>query len=59
MALDRQAELDGGNVAVTSSHGVVSLIGTVRSWAERDAALSAAWATPGVVKVEDRLSVIS
>jgi osmotically-inducible protein OsmY len=33
------------------------LTGRVRSWAERDAAVAAAWAAPGVRDVDDRIEV--
>jgi osmotically-inducible protein OsmY len=35
----------------------VSLTGTVRSWSEHDAALAAAWAAPGVSRVQDNVTV--
>lgn len=42
---------------IATSAGSLTIIGTVRSWAERDEAIAAAWATPGVVAVEDRITV--
>jgi osmotically-inducible protein OsmY len=56
-ALARDAKLDAGNIAVSSSHGKVTLTGSVRSWSERDAAVAAAWSAPGVINVDDRLRV--
>lgn len=56
-ALERDARLDADNIAVSSSHGSVTLTGSVRSWSERDAAVAAAWSAPGVVNVDDRLNV--
>jgi osmotically-inducible protein OsmY len=56
-ALQPDALLDANNVAVTSANGVVTLTGNVRSWSERDAAVAAAWAAPGVTDVRDRLTV--
>jgi osmotically-inducible protein OsmY len=44
-------------VEVESAGGKVTLRGSVRSWAERDAALDAAWAAPGVTAVDDRLEI--
>jgi len=35
----------------------VTLAGTVRSWAEHDDAIAAAWNAPGVVDVIDDLTV--
>ena len=56
-ALERDAKLDAGNVKVESTNGAVQLSGSVRSWAERDAAVDAAWAAPGVSTVKDDLRV--
>jgi osmotically-inducible protein OsmY len=58
-ALKRSAEVDSKNVIVETSDGSVTLRGKVRSWAEHDDALSAAWAAPGVTKVVDHLSISS
>jgi Predicted periplasmic or secreted lipoprotein len=56
-ALKRSAEVDSKRVVVETSDGSVTLRGEVRSWAEHDDALSAAWAAPGVAKVVDHLSI--
>ena len=57
-AMERDAKLDSGGVRVESAdNGTVKLTGSVRSWAERDAAVGAAWAAPGVNSVDDDLSV--
>ena len=42
---------------MTVENGVVTLEGEVPSWQEREDAESAAWAAPGISKVEDRLIV--
>jgi osmotically-inducible protein OsmY len=56
-ALERDAELDADSIAVSRSHGKVTLAGSARSWSERDAAVAAAWSAPGVINVDDRLRV--
>jgi osmotically-inducible protein OsmY len=56
-ALERDATLDADNIAVSSSHGRVTLTGSVRSWSEHDTAVAAAWSAPGVITVDDRLRV--
>jgi osmotically-inducible protein OsmY len=57
-AFRRDAMLDAGRVTVTIADvGRVALGGRVQSWREREAAARAAWSAPGVVAVEDRISV--
>jgi osmotically-inducible protein OsmY len=56
-AFKRNASLDAEGISVESSHGTVTVSGVVRSWAEHDEALDAAWAAPGVTKVRDHLAV--
>jgi osmotically-inducible protein OsmY len=56
-AFRRSAEIDAKNVRVEAHDGVVTLSGRVHSLGEREAAEQAAWAAPGVTKVEDRLLV--
>jgi osmotically-inducible protein OsmY len=51
--------VDADNIVVTTSPGTVTLSGTVRSWAERDAAIAGAWAAPDVRTVHDHLTVSS
>lgn len=53
----RNAALDAGRIQVTMSNGEVTLTGRLRSLAEHDDALAAAWATPGVKYVIDRIMV--
>ena len=58
-ALTRSAEADAQRITVdTTPGGSVTLRGTVHSWAERGEAVRAAWATPGVLKVEDQLTYV-
>jgi osmotically-inducible protein OsmY len=57
-ALKRSAEIDARRISVSACEGKVILTGNVRSWAERHDAERAAWAAPGVMEVDDRVSVI-
>jgi len=57
-ALKRSAETDAEHIKVDTSDGKVTLKGTVSSWAEREEAERAAWAAPGVTKVEDLITVL-
>ena len=56
-AFTRDAKLDADDLAVATSNGTVTLTGTVHSWSERDTAVAAAWAAPGVTLVDDLLTV--
>jgi hypothetical protein len=56
-ALRRAAEIDTTHVTVETNGGEVILGGTVRSWAQRQEAERAAWAAPGVAKVDNRIVV--
>lgn len=57
-ALKRRAEGDAGRIMVDTSDGQVTLTGSVHSWLELKEAENAAWATPGVRSVEDRLAIV-
>jgi len=56
-ALTRNAKADAKGISVETSDGTVTLRGTVRSWSERADAERAAWAAPGVIRVNDQLVV--
>ena len=57
-ALDRYALIpDDSDVAADTRANTVTLSGHVRTWAEHDAAMNAAWMTRGVYLVRDNLSV--
>jgi len=56
-AFKRSAKLDAEDLTVATSNGTVTLSGSVRSWSEHDDAIAAAWAAPGVRKVDDRITV--
>ena len=56
-ALKRSAELDAQRITVETRGDTVILRGTVRSWAERQEAERAAWATPGVAVLENHITI--
>ena len=57
-ALDRSALVpDDSDVEVDTSGNVVKLTGHVRTWAEHDAVVGAAWMATGVLEVRDDLSI--
>jgi osmotically-inducible protein OsmY len=56
-ALKRNAEIDATRIKVETSDGTVTLRGNVRSWTEREEVEHAAWAAPGVTKVESHLMI--
>jgi len=56
-AFRRSAELDANRITVETEGGLVTLRGTVRSWAERQEAERVAWATPGVVRVNNLITI--
>jgi osmotically-inducible protein OsmY len=57
-ALNRNALVDDdSDVSVDASGNTVTLRGHVRTWAERDAVVGAAWMAGGVTQVRDNLDV--
>lgn len=58
-AFERAADLDAEMISVETKDGKVILRGTVDSWAERERAEMAAWAAPGVSRVENEILIAS
>ncbi|WP_425259380.1 BON domain-containing protein [Rubrivivax sp. RP6-9] len=56
-ALERHAQHEARHIEVMVSGSTVTLRGRVDSWAEREAAVGAAWAAPGISLVVNHLSV--
>jgi osmotically-inducible protein OsmY len=57
-AFMRNAKLAGEALAVDARNGTVTIEGTVGSWSEHDDAIAVAWASPGVVAVNDEILVV-
>jgi osmotically-inducible protein OsmY len=58
-ALTRTAVAEAKQIQVEASNGMVTLFGHANSWAERHAIEKAAWAAPGVMFVDNRLTIAS
>ena len=56
-ALSRNAQIEADNIAIVADGGKVILSGNVPRWSDRYTAEHAAWSAPGVMEVEDRLTV--
>ena len=56
-ALERSADLEADGITVKTEGDKVILIGTVRSWSEKNAAERAAWSAQGVNEVKSHLEV--
>jgi osmotically-inducible protein OsmY len=57
-ALERNAEVEASRISVVVSGNKVTLSGRVNAWTEREAIERAAWSTPGVTEVEDRIELV-
>ncbi len=57
-ALKRNADLEAGSIKVSVLNGRVTLDGKVKAWYERDLAERTAWSAPGVISVEDHISIV-
>lgn len=56
-AITRNAQLDAKAIEVAVTGNKVTLTGVVRSWAEKRQAGNAAWASPHVADVDNRITV--
>ena len=57
-ALERSALVpDGSDVTSDTKDGIITLTGHVRTWAEHDAVVGAAWMAMGAVEIRDELQV--
>ncbi len=56
-ALKRSALVDSNRIKVHVAHGVANLRGTTRSHAEYEEVMRAAWAAPGITKIEDHITI--
>ena len=55
--LKRKSSINGTDIGVEVKEGNVTLIGTVKSWSDRDLALMCAWGAPGIRNIAHKLIV--
>jgi osmotically-inducible protein OsmY len=58
-AFRRNAEVDAQHITVEAEGNKVVLRGRVRTWAEREEAERVAWLAPGVMRVDNRITIES
>jgi osmotically-inducible protein OsmY len=56
-ALVRSAKVDADRISIEVQGSKAILKGTVRSWAEREEAERVAWSAPGILSVENRITI--
>lgn len=56
-AFHRSATIDSSSIGVDISGSRITLMGTVRSWAEKKEAENVAWSTPGVLVVDNKIDI--
>lgn len=56
-AFHRSADIDARRITIDALDGKVTLHGNVRSWAEKEEAQDVAWAAPGVMAVDNMITV--
>lgn len=56
-ALVRNAEIDAERITVEVQGSKAVLKGTVKSWAEREEAERVAWSAPGILSVDNRITI--
>jgi osmotically-inducible protein OsmY len=56
-ALVRSAKVDSDRIIIEVQGSKAILKGTVRSWAEREEAERVAWSAPGILSVENRITI--
>ncbi|MBV8096039.1 MAG: BON domain-containing protein, partial [Acetobacteraceae bacterium] len=57
-ALLRSAAIEAARITAEAQGRTIILRGAVNSWTERELAEQAAWAAPGVSRIENRIKVI-